>query len=124
MDGTENVGICQQCHDGATSFEFEARRDYDGDGTIETNQAEVEGLRELVQQAIADSGVTILDGRPYYEFPENATVEQYGAAYNELFTEAGGTAVHNLRYVVSLLQLSYEKLTGEPVPGATILSPK
>jgi len=26
--------------------------------------------------------------------------------------------------VVSLLQLSYEKLTGSPVPGATILPPK
>ena len=124
VDGTENVAICQTCHDGATSFEFEARRDYDGDGTIETNQEEVEGLRGLVQDAIAASGVTILEGRPYYEFPEDATVDQYGAAYNVLFTEAGGTAVHNLRYVVSLLQLSYEKVAGEPVPNATILSPK
>lgn len=124
VDGTENVAICQQCHDGATSFEMEARRDYDGDGTIESNQEEVEGLRTLVQDAIAASGVTVLDGRPYYEFPDGATVDQYGAAYNVLFTGTGGSAVHNLRYVVSVLQLSYEKLTGEQVPNATILSPK
>lgn len=124
VDGTENVGICQQCHDGATSFEFEARRDYDGDGTIESNQAEVEGLRELIQAAVVEAGVTVLDHHPYYEFAENTSVDVYGAVWNLKFTEAGGTAVHNLRYVVSLLQLSYEKLTGEPVPGATILSPK
>ncbi len=51
-DGAENVAICQTCHDGATSFEFESRRDYDGDGTIETIQEEVEGLRELVWNAL------------------------------------------------------------------------
>ncbi len=123
-DGSEHVAVCQQCHDAATSFEFEARRDYDGDGAIETNQVEIEGLLALVKEAIAAQGVTLLDSRPYYEFPEGASVDVYGAAYNVRFAGAGGSAVHNLRYTVSLLQLSYEKLMGEPVPGATILPPK
>ncbi len=123
-DGVENVAVCQRCHDGATSFAFEARRDYDGDGTIETNQDEVEGLRELLQAAVVEAGVTVLDHHPYFEIPEGSSVDLYGAVWNLKFSESGGTAVHNLRYAVSLLQLSYEKLTGEAVPGATILPPK
>jgi hypothetical protein len=125
-DGVENVAVCQQCHDAVnTSFEFEARRDYDGDGVIESNQAEVEGLRTLLEEALLEAGVTVTGGHPPFEFPESgATVDMYGAAYNLEFTLSGGTAVHNMRFAVSLLQLSYEKLTGEPVPGATILPPK
>jgi hypothetical protein len=124
VDGAENVAVCQRCHDGATSFAFEARRDYDGDGAIETNQDEVDGLVALVRDAIAAQGVELLDSRPYYNFPEGASVDMYGVAYNLEFVKGAGSVDHNLRYIVSLLQLSYEKLTGAPVPGATILPPK
>lgn len=123
-DGVENVAACQQCHDGATSFEFEAKRDYDGDGTVETNQEEVEGLRALVQTELEAKGVTFLDSRPYYEFPEGADVNLKGAAYNHRLTVGGATVDHNLRYTVSLLQLSYEKVTGNPVPDAYIIPPR
>jgi hypothetical protein len=123
-DGVENVAVCQQCHDGATSFEFESRRDYDGDGAVETVQEEVAGLRELVWNALLEAGVTPTDSRPYFAIPEGAGEDIYGALWNYYFTEAEGTAVHNFRYAVSLLQLSYEKLAGEPVPGAVILPPK
>ncbi len=123
VDGAENVAVCQHCHDGATSFAFEARRDYDGDGVIETNQDEVAGLRELLAGALTEQGVGILDHYPYFTLPEGAGADLYGAVYNFKFTASGGTAVHNLRYVVSLLQLSYERLTGEPVPNAVILAP-
>ncbi len=124
VDGAENVAICQVCHDGATSFDFEAFRDYDGDGVIETNQAEVEGLRELLQAAVVEAGVEVLPSHPYFNFPEGTSADVYGAVWNLKFSESGGSAVHNLRYTVSLLQLSYERLTGQPVPGAYILSPK
>jgi hypothetical protein len=123
-DGVENVAVCQQCHDGATSFEFESPKDYDGNGKIETVQEEVAGLRELVWNALLDKGVTATDARPFFAVPDGAGEDIYGALWNYYFTEAEGSAVHNFRYVVSLLQLSYEKLTGNPVPGATILEPK
>jgi hypothetical protein len=123
-DGVENVAICQTCHDGATSFEFESRRDYDGDGTIESVQDEVSGLRELVWNALLDAGVTATDSRPYFTVPDGASEDVYGALWNYYFTEAQGTAVHNFRYAVSLLQLSYQKLTGNPVPNAVIIPPK
>ncbi len=123
-DGLENVAICQTCHDGATNFEFESRRDYDGDGAIETVQEEITGLRELVWNALLEAGVTPTDSRPFFAVPEGATEDIYGALWNYYFTDAEGTAVHNFRYAVSLLQLTYQKLTGEPVPGAVILPPK
>jgi hypothetical protein len=123
-NGVQNVAVCQQCHDYATSFEFEARRDYDGDGAFESNQEEVVGLQELVLEAVVAKGVVLLDSRPYYEFPEDATADVYGAVWNVELAKTGGTAVHNLRYIVSLLQLSYEKVAGEPVPGAYVLAPK
>ncbi|RPI98343.1 MAG: hypothetical protein EHM39_08120, partial [Chloroflexi bacterium] len=122
VDETENVAVCQTCHDGVESFEFEAFRDYDGDGTIETNQAEVEGLRKMLTAALTAAGVGVLESYPYFEIPEGADVNVYGGVWNLKFTESGGAAVHNLRYTVAALQLSIEKLTGEPVPGAYILT--
>ncbi len=122
--GVQNVGICQTCHDRAESFNFEAFRDYDGDGTIETNDEEVEGLRALLEEALVEAGVEVLDHHPYFTIPENSSEDIYGAVWNLAFTESGGSSVHNLRYTVALLQLSYEMLTGEAVPGAYILGPK
>jgi hypothetical protein len=91
--GVENISVCQQCHDEVTtSFEFEARRDYDGDGTIESNQAEVEGLRTLLEEALTEAGVTVTGSHPPFQFPDGATVDMYGAAYNLEFTLSGGTA--------------------------------
>jgi len=125
VDGTENVAVCQQCHDAAESFTFEARRDYDGDGAIESNQDEVAGLRAILQAALEAQGVVVLDHYPYFQLPENPSVDLKGAVYNFKFTaDVESSAIHNLRYVVSLLQLSYERLTGEPVPGATIIPPR
>lgn len=121
-DGVENIAVCQTCHDGASSFEFESRHDYDGDGATETVQEEIAGLREVLWNGLLEAGLTPTDSRPGYEVPENAGEEIYGALWNYFFTEANGTAVHNFRYAVALLQLSYEKVAGAPVPNADILA--
>ena len=114
-DGVENVAACQDCHVGATSFEFEAARDYDGDGAYESVQDEVAGLQEALTAALVDAGVGVLDGYPYFEIPDGADENQYGAIYNLKFSRSGGSAIHNFRYTVALLQLSVEKLTGESI---------
>ena len=45
-----------------------------------------------------------------------------GAVFNfKMIRDDQGSVVHNLKYTVGLLQLSYAKLTGEPVPGATLV---
>ncbi len=124
VDGTQNVAVCQTCHDSATSFEFEAFRDYDGDGAFETNQEEIAGLMDLLQAALEAEGVEVLPSYPYFNIPDGADENLYGAVYNFKFAQSGGSAVHNLRYTVALLQLSYERLTGEAVPNAYILEPR
>lgn len=123
-EGVQNLVSCQTCHDGATSFEFEARRDYDGDGVIGTNEEEVAGLRALLTAELEARGVTLTYGFPYVQLPEGADLDLKGAAYNEKFLRSDASAVHNLRYTIALYQLSYEKLTGSPVPNAYIIAPK
>jgi len=123
VDGTENVAVCQQCHDGAETFAFVAESDYDGDGTAETNEEEIAGLQELLLAVLEEQGVVALESHPYFELPENASVDLKGAVYNLKFARDDAAAVHNLRYTVALLQLSYEKVAGQPVPNATIIGP-
>ena len=122
VDGTENVAVCQGCHSGVESFAFDAAGDYDGDGAVETNQDEVAGLLEVLQGALEANGVVVLDHYPYFELPEDASVDVKGAVFNfKMIRDDQGSVVHNLKYSVGLLQLSYAKLTGEPVPGATLV---
>lgn len=120
-EGVENLAACESCHQGIETFDLEASGDYDGDGTVEVASAEIEGLRGLLEEAIVGAGVEVLDHYPYFNLPEDAGTDVKGAVWNLKFSESGGTAAHNFAYTVSLLQLSYEKLAGEPVPNAEIL---
>lgn len=106
---------------GVESFAFEASGDYDGDGAVETAPDEVDGLMELVAGELTAAGVEILDHHPYFNLPEGADNNIKGAVYNFKFAESGGAASHNFVYTVAMLQLSYEKLTGEPVPNADLM---
>jgi hypothetical protein len=91
---------------------------------VETNQDEVAGLLEVLQRAVEARGVTVLDHHPYFEIPEGADVNVRGAVYNLKFAQSKGVAVHNFEYIVSLLQLSYQKVAGIPVPNADIIPPE
>jgi hypothetical protein len=110
VDGTENVAVCQECHTNIDSIEFAAKGDYDGDGDVEGYQAEIEGLRETLYNAMIEQGVVDLGHYPYFEFPEDASVDLRGAVWNYKFTGSGGSAVHNFKRTLGLLQLSIEKL--------------
>lgn len=121
VDGSENVAVCQECHEGVESFAFEASGDYDGDGTIETGPDEIAGLIELVGNEMTAAGVEILEHHPYFNIPEDASTDVKGAVYNYKFATSGGAASHNFVYTVAALQLSYEKLAGEPVPNADLM---
>jgi len=128
VDGTQNLAICQQCHgEEVASFDFEAEGDYDGDGTAETNHEEMEGLLELMAPELESRGVVFLESYPYYQLPQNADVNLKGAVFNYhlvLETVHRNAEVHNVKYLVALMQLSYEKLTGTPVPNAEIIPPE
>jgi len=116
----ENVVVCQGCHIGATTFEYESARDYDGDGAIETIQEEVAGLRENLFGLLTAGGIVDAEMMRGFTLPENPSVELLGAFWNYHFTGMPGTAVHNFRYSVALLQLSIAKLggtSGAPLPA-------
>jgi hypothetical protein len=121
-DGVENVAVCQQCHgEEMQQFELQATEDYDGDDVLETNEEEIQGLLALVRSEIELRGVEILDQHPYFELPEDANTDLKGAVYNYKLVLDNPQPAHNLDYIVALLQLSYEKLTGQPVSGAELL---
>ena len=111
-EGVANVAACQTCHTGLTTIDFESARDYDGDGAYESVTAEVAGLQELLQAALEANGVVVLGHYPYLELPEDAGEDIFGAAWNLKFSQSGGSAIHNFRYTVALLQLSIDKLGG------------
>lgn len=118
-DGVENLAACTDCHLGLATFNRPARGDYDGDGAVEGVQDEVQGLLDLLFQAILDSGVEWLGHYPYWK---NVTTEaQKAAIYNWSFVEHDGSlGVHNTPRAVQLLQLSYKDLTGQEVPNADL----
>jgi len=126
----ENTAACQSCHAGVTSFEFQAKADYDGNGKVETVQAEVAGLLKLLQGAIADSGIKPIQGNPYFDPAAlaSANEKQKNAIYNYRFVrgpegaDGKAAAVHNFKRSVALLQLSYKDLTGKDVPNATLIT--
>lgn len=118
-NGVELVGACVECHGEIESFNLPAEGDYDGDGTVEGIRDEVQGLLDLLFQAIQDDGATWLGHYPYWE---NITTDaQKAAIYNWSFVgHEGSLGIHNTARAVQLLQTSYRDLTGEDVPGADL----
>jgi len=126
---------CKSCHGDQKDFNFKAKADYDGNGKVEGVQDEVKGLLNVLWKALEDKGWKKQDsGYPYATAPQNADDKQKQAWYNFRVVygvmwgaetgkgnEGAAQAVHNFKRAVSLLQLSYKDLTGQDVPGATIL---
>lgn len=129
-DGKEiqHLEVCQQCHPGITTFDFKAGADYDGDGTIEGVETEVAGLKDALAKAIvawkdpAGKQVTFKDGSFAYK-DVTLSLDIKAAMYNYSFVNVAGP-VHNLYRSVGLLQLSIEKVSGNPLPKATLLYSK
>jgi hypothetical protein len=116
-DDVENVGACQGCHAGITTFDFPAEHDYDGDGVVEGVQTEIKGMLALLAKALPhneNGNVSIPSDLT------KTTVEQRMANYNyTLVANDGSYGVHNFKYAVDTLQTSYKALTGkEIVPKA------
>jgi hypothetical protein len=118
VDETENIGACLGCHEEMELFDLEAKGDYDGDGVIETNVIEIDGLIEILRLQLSLKGVEVLEGYPYYVIPVGVDKDVLGAVWNYHLLVNNNAPAHNLKYLVSLAQLTYEKLTGYPIPNA------
>ena len=129
------TAACKTCHtDIKDSFNFTAKADYDGNGKVEGVQDEVKGLLGVLWGALEQSGLKKLDtGYPYASVPKDASDKVKNAWYNyrvvyglmwgedEPGNEGAAAAIHNFNRSVGLLQAAYKDLTGNDVPGATIL---
>jgi hypothetical protein len=125
----EYTASCQSCHPGIEDFDIVARGDFDGNGKNEPVRAEVAGMLHTLEKAINASGVKSVVGHPYFDRNDTAkaTEKQKNAIYNYLFvrglegTDGAAAAIHNFKRSIALLQLSYKDLTGNDVPGATLM---
>jgi hypothetical protein len=132
------TGACKQCHGDLKDFNFTAKADYDGNGKTEGVQDEVKGLLNVLWKAFVAKGVTKVDsGYPYANLPKgadgkvdpklNSAWYNYRTVYGVMWgaegpgNEGNAQAIHNFKRSVALLQLSYKDLTGQDVPGATLM---
>jgi hypothetical protein len=106
-DDVDQVGACVNCHGPIESFDF-ARQDFDGDGTIEGVQTEVEGLLHAVAMLLPPIG------EPTFSLNSSYTTSQLKAAFNYAFVEEDGShGIHNTSYTVNILKASLADLTGD-----------
>jgi len=121
------AAACGRCHQNINTLNLQARNDYDGDGSTEGIQDEVQGLLDVLKAAINEvlDGGSFQTGGGQVQFL-NAAGEQvevpnevYQAGYNYFLVYYDGSlGVHNPMFAVQLLQQSYKMLTGDDVPGA------
>jgi len=100
-DDVDNVIACTNCHNIAAFADLKARKDVDGDGTVESAQDEIHGL-------LHDVGMMLPPiGEPDVEVTAEYNKIQLKAAYNYLFVEEDGShGYHNFQYAVGLLKVS------------------
>lgn len=110
-----NKAACINCHEDVGQdgefFDIKAKADYDGDGTVENAQAEVEGLLHLIVNSNGTGVLQTSSPNAYkadgswnstrgLEFPEDIV----GAVWNYKFIEEDRSlGIHNTRYAVQLL---------------------
>lgn len=121
-DDTINaVNACGTCHIGLDSYDYPADGDYDGDGTVEGTQTEVQGLFDMLRTGIlanipgtsvATTGRISITSAGFAQM----TDDQKRAVYNyNLVWSDGSRGVHNSAYSVQLLQRSYFGVYGESI---------
>jgi len=113
------VDACVKCHGPIDKFDF-ARKDYDGDGTIEGVQTEVQNLLNKLSRLLPNStyranGNYVADG--LIKSPSVKTNWQtrfLQAAWNWQFVSMDRSkGVHNAPYAVGVLKASIADLTGD-----------
>ena len=120
---TDFVVACRECHGkNVNSFEdIRALYDYDGDGTIESATAEVQGLLDRVKAALTAAGAVDVSGEPVTALADSNKVkghpEYLRAIWNYYFvTNDKSNGIHNTAYAVAILRGSLTDLHVLGVP--------
>jgi len=110
VEGTEYdlVEACNTCHAGITSFDDILGADYNMTGTVQPFTEEVQGLLNMLAEALPPVGDPTID----WQLLDNDNIEQKGAYWNYLYVRNDKSlGIHNPKYVVALLQKSIENIT-------------
>jgi len=127
--GAENLSGCNAaaCHGGTgplTTLNRMAYGDYDGNGTVEGVQDEVQGLMNLGEAALEAKGAVHLTGYPYWDLsgvdPADDPLVRDAVWNWEYVKNSGDLGIKNTAYAVGLLQVTYLALTGADVPDAEL----
>lgn len=107
-DDVDLTTACATCHGPMSTFDI-PREDFDGDGTVEGIQTEVEGLLDELGNLLPPAGPTAAVNKDY-------TIRQLNALWNyNLVRIDGSRGIHNPRYVTGILRASYKNLTGKDI---------
>ncbi|MEW6751095.1 MAG: FlgD immunoglobulin-like domain containing protein [Candidatus Latescibacterota bacterium] len=106
------VEACVDCHGPMRSFDI-PKSDYDGDGSVEGVQTEIQGLLTMLGNALPPNGPAVTVTQAY-------TAKQLRAAFNYAFVQNDGSqGIHNTQYAVGILQGSIRDLTGRLVTSSS-----
>lgn len=104
------VAVCQGCHGtDVTQFDFPLM-DYNGDGTIDGVQTEVQHLLDQLSSLLPPAG----QPKTSLTIDSTWTQPQLEAAYNWQFVhDDGSKGIHNTAYAVGVLKASIANLTAQ-----------
>jgi hypothetical protein len=125
--GESLVSLCADasCHDNeAEDFDFTADEDYDGDGSVEGYQTEIDGMMDSLGVLLLAQGVVDEEYVPITDTIADGNLA--GAVYNLVFVrEDRSGGVHNFRYARDLLLNSIDYVSGLPTlaPGTNEVAP-
>jgi len=131
-DFMPTLASCLPCHPGLTTFDRTARADYDGDGTVEGIQTEIDGCLETLRAEIlvtpTSTGVPITWDDPDFlidgtnsntaalDVDDDAAIMR--AMFNHNWVNFDGSrGIHNTAYPLQLIQKSYKEMSGKDWPG-------
>ena len=119
-EGSENSGVCTNCHASAEELDWTADADYDGDGTTEGYQTEIDGLIDSLAVLLLAQGVLGGDAVDGYH-PNSGVIDSAGVAgalWNFIYIaiEDKSHGIHNFNYTYGLLRSSIDYVATQPVP--------
>jgi hypothetical protein len=109
--GYDHTTSCTGCHGPKTSFEdFVAIWDFDGDGTKEAVQEEIDGLIRLLRIQLPPVGIDTID---WNLIKTNDNILEKKAYWNyQLIAYDGSRGMHNTQFAVDVLTQSIAALNG------------
>jgi len=122
--GYDHTAACTNCHGPKNSFEdFEASMDYDGDGSIEAIQSEVDGLLAKIRFLLPPTGIDSVSWEMIRDL-NDLTIKKAFYNYNMIMND-GSRGMHNSKFAFDVLTQTQNALgfvSVEEEPTNTVTS--